>query len=512
MRDADARLVGPAVVVWAVTALCLSCSPAGAMTVAVIAAVGGVVMAGLWWSGTLRWDLVGPVVICAGLAVSAATAIALRLEVSDRHPVTDVHGKTTMVITLREDPTAFGPAAAGRIRARVEIETLARRPVRRASAELTGRTEDWVGLVPGQRLQVVVSVRPPRPATLSVARLDAVGAPHLLGRPPPLQRAASHIRNRLQQSASRALAPDASGLFPGLVLGDESAVSEDLREDFRAAGLLHLTAVSGANFSLVVGVVIVAVRLAGGSPRVVAVAGAVTILGFVILVRPSPSVLRAAIMGAVGLLAVLSARRAQALPALGAAVIGAVLWWPELSREPGFVLSVVATAGLVVLAPGLRDGLRRIRVPAGVAELAAMAIAAQLVSAPMIAYLTGTVSVVSVVANVAVAPVVAVIGLVGTSAAVVGAFGVDDGLPIMFSEFLIRTMAPEMWWLIGCARHLGGLRWAVFEVPDGAMGALWVGVATVVAAVLIRFGAPHGVAVGRGALARCRRGLARWAP
>ncbi|MGC5246840.1 ComEC/Rec2 family competence protein [Gordonia sp. DT219] len=512
MRDQDLRLLLPSVAVWIVTGVCLGATVRTAVMIAVGAALLGLAVAAMWCAGRLRWGFTGPALICALLAAGCATAMAMRLETRDRHPVHEMHGKVTMWLSLQEDPVPFGPVSAGTVRARVEIHAVARRSVPAASAELIGNAQSWANLSPGQRVRAVVTVGSARPGELVVARLRASGTPERLGRPPPMQRLAAHLRDRLQRSSSRALSPKASGLFPGLVLGDESALDPDVREDFRDAGLLHLTAVSGANFALVCGAVIFALRLGGAPPKVVVIAGALSIIGFVVLVRPSPSVLRAAMMGAVGLLAVLSSRRVQALPALGGAVIGGLVWWPELARAPGFVLSVVATAGLVVVAPGVRDMLRAARVPGGVAELVAMAVAAQVTTAPMIAYLSGTLSLVSVVANVAVAPVVAVIGIVGTAAALIGGIGGAQGIGMMASELLIRAMAPEMWWMISCAERLGSAQWAVIEIPDGWSGlAVAAGLsATVVAAVA---GARRIDGDGlRRALARCRRGLARWAP
>lgn len=238
--------------------------------------------------------------------------------------------------------------------------------------------------------------------------------------------------------------------------------------------------VSGANFSLVVGAVVLLVRMLGASPRITAVAGAIIVVGFVILVRPSPSVLRAAMMGLIGLLALLGARRSQALPALGAATVVGLLWWPELAVAPGFALSVLATVGLVLWSAEVRDWLRTKRFPAGVAELVAMALAAQLVTAPVVAMISGRFSVVGVLANIAVVPVVGVVGVVGTAAALVGAMGGPDGFGAACAEVLVRALAPELWWMIRCARVLGGQSWAAVPVPDGPIGLLVVLVATVI--------------------------------
>ncbi|NED66823.1 competence protein ComEC, partial [Streptomyces sp. SID10244] len=142
------------------------------------------------------------------------------------------------------------------------------------------------------------------------------------------------------------------------------------------------------------------IRWLGASPWVTAVAGTIVLVGFVILVRPSPSVLRAAMMGMVGLLALVGSRRAQAMPALGGATVIGLLWWPELAVAPGFALSVSATAGLVLWSGGLRDWLRDRRVPPMLAELVAMAAAAQLATAPLIAVLSGRFSIVGLLANI----------------------------------------------------------------------------------------------------------------
>lgn len=125
---------------------------------------------------------------------------------------------------------------------------------------------------------------------------------------------------------------------------------------FRTAGLTHLTAVSGANVTIVCGAVLLecgADRLPGGSGLGCNGAGRL-----VVVVQPSASVPRAAVMGAVALVAVMSARRRQAIPALAGSVIILMLAAPQLSVDIGFALSVSATAALAVLAPAWSARLR----------------------------------------------------------------------------------------------------------------------------------------------------------
>ncbi|MFC0316492.1 ComEC/Rec2 family competence protein, partial [Gordonia phosphorivorans] len=231
---------------------------------------------------------------------------------------------------------------------------------------------------------------------------------------------------------------------------------------------------SGANFSLVCGAVVLGVRLLGASTRLTVAMGLVAMLGFVVLVRPTDSVLRAAVMGGVGLVGALAARRAQALPALGTAVVVVLLFWPQMAVGPGFALSVAATLGLVLWAAPLRRWWMARRVPEPLAVLLAMTMAAQVLTTPLVIAISDRVSLVSLPANVLVAPTVGVIALLGTAAALVGAVGSVSGVAALVAEWLLRATGPELWWLIGCADTLGGWAWSAPQVPGWQAATLLV--------------------------------------
>ena len=140
-------------------------------------------------------------------------------------------------------------------------------------------------------------------------------------------------------------------MLPALVLGDTSALSADTTAEFRTSGLTHLTAVSGANVTIVCGAVLLVSGIGRSSN-----CGRVRrrrLVAFVIVVQPSASVLRAAVMAAITLLAVVTHRRRQAIPVLSAAIIALMIATPELAVDVGFALSVSATAALVVIAPAM---------------------------------------------------------------------------------------------------------------------------------------------------------------
>ena len=195
-----------------------------------------------------------------------------------------------------------------------------------------------------------------------------------------MQRVAGHVRAGLRH-ASAPLPGQAGALLPALVDGDTSGLSTATEQQFRVTGLTHLVAVSGENLAVVTGVTLGLVRRLRFGPRATAVVTACAIAGFVVLARPSPSVLRAAVMGAIGLAALAGGRPRPALASLSAATLLLVLADPSLARQAGFALSVLASLGLLVLAPGLAARFAR-RLPSPVATAIAVPVAAQLACTP----------------------------------------------------------------------------------------------------------------------------------
>src|SRR5260370_2441496 len=162
--------------------------------------------------------------------------------------------------------------------------------------------------------------------------------------------------------------------------GDPSTVTAEASREFRAAGMTHLTAVSGANVTIVCAAVLFRARLIG--PRSAVALAAVALVAFVIVVQPTASVLRAAVMGAIALAGTLSSRRRQAIPALAATVLVLMAVAPHLAIDIGFALSVVATAALVVIAPVWSRRLVARGCPRPLADPPAVARAPPVVHAP----------------------------------------------------------------------------------------------------------------------------------
>jgi competence protein ComEC len=191
-------------------------------------------------------------------------------------------------------------------------------------------------------------------------------------------------------------------------------------------------------------------------------------------------VLRAAAMGGLGLLALAVGRSRSAVPGLAVAVAVLVLADPELAGDAGFALSVSATGGLLLLAPRWRDGLRRRRVPAGLAEALAVPAAAQVACAPVIAGISGTVSLVAVPANLLAEPAVAPATVLGVLAALLSALWPAAAA---FAAWLASWPAR---WLLVVAGHGAGAPSGVLPWPAGTTGALLLALLLVAALLAAR--------------------------
>ena len=272
-------------------------------------------------------------------------------------------------------------------------------------------------LLPGQRFSAqgrIVASKEARVAALVVIKDDI----EIQTQPSRWASALGAIRLGL-----RSLSGDgnAGALIPGMVLGDTSKQSVEFKNSMRRSGLTHLVAVSGANFALVSAFVLWMMQFLFARMKFRLSATAISLIAFIALVRPSPSVLRAAAMAAVLLVAQGTKKGRDSLPALGFAMAAVVVVDPWQARDAGFALSVLATAGLLLFAPVLIEKLS-IHLPGKLAQALAPPIAATVFCSPIIVALSGYLAPMSVIANLLAAPFVAPITIVGFIAALFSPF------------------------------------------------------------------------------------------
>ncbi|MFJ6901421.1 ComEC/Rec2 family competence protein [Streptomyces hokutonensis] len=465
----DLRLVPPALAAWATAALALDASPAWVTGVAFAALVAGLVLLPARRRGRVggggrapsrppthpeapptpahpsraSWPRASLAALLLSIAAAAASA-GLHGADLRRGPVPELaqqYASATAEVEVGSDPRLTRPRISGDHAAPVSV--LIEAEVRRVEqtdgtvvetrapvllivdpGSSAGGPEHslWLGLLPSARLRVTARLAPSLTSgdrVAAVLRVRNQPVPEVVGKPSGAQRFAGRLRAGLRE-ATDGLPADARALLPGLVVGDTARITPELDEAFKETDLAHTLAVSGSNLTILLALLIgppglaqrverrgLAPRL-GISLRATALLGGVLTLGFVVVCRPDPSVLRAAACGAVALLALATGRRRSLIPALATAVLLLVLYDPWLARSYGFLLSVLATGALLTLAPRWCETLRRHRVPPRLAEAVAAAAAAQALCAPVVAVLSARVSLVAVpcnlLAELAVAP------------------------------------------------------------------------------------------------------------
>ncbi|WP_157368376.1 DNA internalization-related competence protein ComEC/Rec2 [Alloactinosynnema sp. L-07] len=454
------------------------------LTVAIGAAAVGIALVTLVRDGPARRPpgarVAWPVLVCGLLAL---WPVAPRIHDAATDPLREAAARGEVVelrAEIRERPRPVRTAGFGAMPAGVGSVVVPATVGDGSAVLLIAPVDQWSRLLPGQSVTMRGKLAPATSDELIVAVVRVRDPPLDVGPAPVWESVADSLRKGLRR-ASGVLDPEPAGLLPAVVVGDKDALSPTVVDEFRVAGLSHLLAVSGANLAVVCVAILMLLRALRVGPRGAAAGALAGLVGFVVLAGPEPSVLRAGVMGAVGLVALAVGRERSALPALGTAVVVLVAVDPGMATALGFVLSVLATGALVLLAPRWADALARRGVPRGVAEALAVPAAAHLVTAPVVAGVHGQVSLVAVLANLVAAPVVAPATVLGVLAAVV--------MPVWpwLAELLVRLAGPELSWVIAVGRHAADVPGAAIGWPSGWWGGLLLAVAVIGATLAWRF-------------------------
>jgi competence protein ComEC len=227
--------------------------------------------------------------------------------------------------------------------------------------------------------------------------------------------------------AGAGLSGDRAALVRGMALGAAGGLSEASATAFRDAGLWHLLAVSGQNVTVVAIAVLAALRALGVGHRTATAAAIAVIAAYCLACDGGASVARAGVAGALGLAAELRSEARERWYLLLVGLAALLAYQPRAAGDPGLQLSFAAVAGLFVLAPPLAERARG-WLPARLADLAAMAAAAGLATAPVLAWHFERLSLAGLALNVVAVPLAApivVLALAGLAAgAVLPAAGV----------------------------------------------------------------------------------------
>ena len=317
------------------------------------------------------------------------------------------------------------------------------------------------------------------------------------------------VRRRSQDALASGTDPLAAALLRGFVLGQDEQIPPGVRDEFRRSGLAHILAVSGQNVMLLVLLATPLLALAGVPLRARLLVLVAIVAVYVPVAGAGPSIQRAGVMGAAGLVAALADRpRARWYALLLAAAVTLGLE-PRASGDVGWQLSFAAVAGILVLAAPLARLLAGAGAPSparrAFAEGAALTIAATVATAPLVAHHFGTVSLTALPANLLALPAVAPAMWLGMLA---GALGQVPSAPVEALTALGGLCSGFIGWV---AASLGP-PWAELELdgpePPAVLATYLVLAAatwTAMAAARRRRGLRIASAVGGRDVARRRR-------
>lgn len=406
-----------------------------------------------------------PALACALAGLAVVGVATLRVAPFDTGPVAELVSDRA-VVSARISVTSDPRVVAGQFGDLVVVRgTLTAVTGRGATYSLRApivvlADETWLDVRLGSEVRVTGRLAPDDGGGAAVLGVLSVrGPPSVEAGPDVWWRGAAAVRASIRESVSPR-SEHARELVPSLVVGDDSGLDPALADDFRTTGLTHLLAVSGTNLTLLVGFLLIVGRWCGVRGRWSYAAAALGIVGFVLIARTEPSVVRAAAMGTVALIGMGSNGRERGTRCLGAAVFVLLLVDPGLAVTAGFALSVLATGGILFLAPTWRDAMMR-WLPRWAAEAVSVPLAAQVACTPVVTAISGQISLVAVLANLLAAPAVAPATVLGLAGGLVG---------LVWTPLGQVVAAPAVWsvsWIVVVAQRGAALPTAAVEWGTG---------------------------------------------
>ncbi len=383
--------------------------PAGAVATLVLLGAAAVL-------ASRRRTVAALVLVLTAMLLLGGALAGGRRQLRDASPLTSMAHRSVVgwfagrIVTEPRD-TGFGRWAIVRV-SRAGPTTLAARAVLHLRP---GDPADVGGVIAGR---MRVSTLPDGGFGAHLRTIGAVAALRPVstlrsGPAPLLLRSTTMVRRRAGAAFERALPRRSAALLSGLVLGTREGIDVHALRD---AGLSHLVVVSGRHVAVLLAGLLTVASACGVGHRGrhrLALAG---LWWFVLLTRWQPSVLRAAVMATMALVAALRGRSRDTVHTLAITALLLLLADPMLARQPGFALSVLAAAGVMV-AVRRRDG----DPPTGVALAVRATVGAQIATAPIILTIAGAVPLAAVPANLIGAPAAMAAQSIGVIAAALAA-------------------------------------------------------------------------------------------
>lgn len=236
--------------------------------------------------------------------------------------------------------------------------------------------------------------------------VSAVRFEELAGPVPPWLALRSRARERARTTLRERFGTRA-GVAGALTLADRQGVDPAVKEAFVRSGTAHLLSISGFHVGVVAGILAGAAGLLGRSPRTRAVTVTCGVWVYVALIGLPTSASRAAWMTTALMIGTLRGRPVLRTGALGAAMLVLALVDPAAVSGPGYQLTVAGTAGLMSLGRWVERHLPGEGLWSKVAPGVAAGVGASVVTAPILAFHFGELSLLTIPASLLLTPLVA---------------------------------------------------------------------------------------------------------
>jgi competence protein ComEC len=251
------------------------------------------------------------------------------------------------------------------------------------------------------------------------------------------------LRRYLRNTIGHYLEGDQASLLSGLLMGERHRLSPAVREAFSDTGTTHVLAVSGLHaglMALIIFVILRILRLPKRAARLGTVAGLAV---YTMAAGAGPSIVRSSIMVGMILLGGLWERQGNGLNMLGLAGLLILSFWPDASFDLGFQLSFSATAGILLLTKPLEAVLSRLPSPGWFQKWLlvplAVSLAAQIFTAPFLAWHFHRVPLISLVANLLVVPLTGLVLALALALAILHPLGGWLAWPLAASAWLASS-------------------------------------------------------------------------
>lgn len=286
----------------------------------------------------------------------------------------------------------------------------------------------------------------------------------------PLKAGAIWVKHTFERGLGGALPEPEAGFAGGITVGDKRSIGPELSSDFQRAGLIHMIVLSGYNITIVLDgafwilkhtPIVREVRFAP-----LGISGAI-VLFFVLMTGGASSAVRAGLMALIAVYARFSRRTFLASRALGVAAVAIVAWNPyTLAFDPGFQLSALATAGLVVFTPLISSRLSFVTEKFALREIASSTIGTQIAVLPLLLYQNGQLPIYALPANLLTLLFVPYAMLFSLIAGVGGMFFGPLSTVLALPAYMLLS------YIIHIAQFVAHLPYAGIAIPP--FGALWL--------------------------------------